>query len=76
MTDLERLKMTFDALGISYVVHCAERKRGPFYLSVSEAEIAIDICLSISEGTGYFGFHCDFYFESYTGKFIEHGVWE
>ena len=71
MTDLEKLKKTFDEMGLAYDIFLA-KDLSP--CNRDNIKDNWDTLLTIQEGIGYMGFNCDFYF--LNGKFVEHGCWE
>ena len=69
MKDLEKLKKTFEDLGLEFKVH--ERKsEEPKY---NHKDLEHDSFLRIERGVGYL-FWMEFYF--LKGKFVGHGLWE
>ena len=75
MTDLEKLRKTFDDLGIKYEVITAieDRKMDVYTDEANGITVAYDTRIKITEGIGYDGFYCDFLF--WDGKYQGHGIW-
>ena len=60
MNDYERMKQIFEELHIKFESESLDN--GGYYIH-------------LPQGTGYYGFYCEFRFNK-DGKFIEYGVWE
>ncbi len=65
MTDLEKLKKTFEELNIFFeLTEKDDNVRNERY----------NTCIRIDEGLGYGGFYTEFYF--LNGEIVNHAVWE
>lgn len=75
MTDLEKMKNTFNDLGVVFIETTAKEEQSTNIATLAhDGEVKFNICLSIDNGIGYYGFNCDFYF--LDGKYQNHGCWE
>ena len=69
ITDLEKLKKTFDEIGQEYFIKTATH--GEAFIS---REFQYDLVVAIDSGRGFAGMVGEFYF--LNGKRVGHGVWE
>ena len=75
MTDLEKMKITFNELGVKYDVKNSQEEYNETPAITSyDGSVTWDICLRLNNGVGYYSFECDFYF--LDGKYQAHGCWE
>lgn len=76
MSDLEKLKATFDEVGVEYFVVTAREDRGEDINTITmyADSVTWDTSVRVPEGIGYGSFYCDFYF--LDGKYQKQGVWE
>ena len=75
MTDIEKLKNTFTEIGVEFKEQTALDEWGEDITTRAyDDECKFDTSIKLSNGIGYGGFECDFYF--LNGKYQGHGVWE
>ena len=75
MNDYEKLKKTFEEIGVDFKEVDVKEKYGECPVKVEyDGEVKFDQELRLGNGVGYYSFRCKYYFLS--GKYQGHGVWE
>ena len=75
MNDYEKLKNTFDGIGVEYSTKKAkEDGLKTIHALGAQGSVKYDEMLYLKNGIGYASFVCEFYF--LKKKYEGHGVWE
>lgn len=75
MTDLEKMKNTFNELSVMYEIKTSQEVFGETPTNTSyDGTVTWDISLNLNNGVGYYSSECIFYF--LDGKYQTHGCWE